>query len=247
MHHQSLQPSGCEPNPYSHVGLIMDGNRRWAAERGLPSTAGHVEGELRLFEIVDGCVDIGLPWLTVFAFSTENWQRDSLEVAAILGVITTALERRLEALHARKVRIRCLGETHRLPPRLQRAIAVTESLTEKNTGLTLTICIGHGGRQYIIEAVRKVVSQVRDGVMAPADISQDSITASMAWPDMPDVDLLIRTSGEQRISNFLLWHITESALRWVEKLWPDYTKQDFLHDLRHHREEGLRAISQSDQ
>ena len=208
-----------------HVACVMDGNGRWAQARGLPRTEGHKAGEHSLFEVVDACLDAGVEWLTVYAFSTENWKRPKDEVKFLLNFNEEILIRRREELHEKNVRVRFVGRRDwRVPKRLIRRMDETLELTQDNTGLTFTIAFNYGGRAEIVDAVRTIVASG-----TPADkITEKTIAGELYDPEMPDPDLVIRTSGEYRISNFLLWELAYSELLFTDTPWPDFGRQVFL-------------------
>jgi undecaprenyl diphosphate synthase len=203
----------------------MDGNGRWATRRGLKRTEGHAAGEEALFDVVDGALDIGVRWLTVYAFSTENWRRPADEVRYLMGFNESILVRRRDELHERGVRIRFVGRRDwRVPRRLVRQMDESLALTERNRTMTLTIAFNYGGRAEIVDAVRSLVAE---GV--PADkITEKAIASRLYDPEMPDPDLMIRTSGEYRISNFLLWELAYSELVFTDVLWPDFRRGDLF-------------------
>lgn len=208
----------------------MDGNGRWAQARGLPRTEGHKAGEHSLFEVVEACDDIGVEWLTVYAFSTENWKRPKDEVSFLINFNEEILIRRREELHERNVRVRFVGRRDwRVPKRLIRRMDETLELTRHNTGLTFTIAFNYGGRAEIVDAVRKVVANG-----TPADkVTEKTIARELYDPEMPDPDLVIRTSGEYRISNFLLWELAYSELLFTDTPWPEFGRQaliDSIHE-----------------
>jgi undecaprenyl diphosphate synthase len=203
----------------AHVACVMDGNGRWAARRGLARTDGHIAGEEALFNVVDGALEIGLRWLTVYAFSTENWRRPPDEVRFLMNFNETLLSRRRDELHRRGVRIRFAGRPdRRVPRRVQRAMDEATALTEGNRTMTLTLAFNYGGRAEIVDAVRALVA---DGV-SEGRVNEKAIASRLYFPDMPDPDLVIRTSGEYRISNFLLWELAYSELVFSDLLWPDF-------------------------
>jgi len=205
-----------------HVGCVMDGNGRWAGQRGLPRTEGHAAGEKALFDAVEGALALGLRWLTVYAFSTENWRRPPDEVRFLMNFNEGILVRRRDELNEKGVRIRFVGRRDwRVPKRLMRRIEEAEELTRDNRRLTLTFAFNYGGRVEIVDAVRALID---DGVSA-AKVDERAIGARLYRPDMPDPDLVIRTSGEFRISNFLLWQLAYSELVFVDVLWPDFRRQ----------------------
>jgi undecaprenyl diphosphate synthase len=203
-----------------HVAVVMDGNGRWAQKRGLPRTEGHAAGEEALFDTVDGALDLGLKWLTVYAFSTENWRRPADEVRFLMHFNESILERRRDELHERGVRIRFIGRRDwRVPKRLVR---------QMDESLTLTIAFNYGGRAEIVDAVRQLVL---DGVR-PDKVDEKAIRSRLYLPDMPDPDLMVRTSGEFRISNFLLWELAYSELVFTDVLWPDFRREHLFEAVR---------------
>ena len=205
-----------------HVGCVMDGNGRWAQKRGLPRTDGHAAGEDALFDAVEGALELGIGWLTVYAFSTENWRRPVDEVRYLMGFNESILTRRRDELHDRGVRIRFAGRRDwRVPKRLLRRMDEAASLTEKNRTMTLTIAFNYGGRAEIVDAVRAIVAE---GTRADK-IDERTIRSHLYLPDMPDPDLVVRTSGEFRISNFLLWELAYSELVFTDVLWPDFRRE----------------------
>jgi undecaprenyl diphosphate synthase len=207
----------------------MDGNGRWAAARGLPRTAGHSAGEEALLEAVDGALEIGISWLSVYAFSTENWRRPADEVAFLMNFNEGLLSRHRDELHEKGVRIRFSGRRERrVPNRILRRMDDAVELTAKNTKMTLTICFNYGGRAEIVDAVRALVDE---GVSARR-IDERAIASRLYFPDMPDPDLVIRTSGEYRISNFLLWELAYSELVFSDVLWPDFRREHLADAVR---------------
>ncbi|MBW3579097.1 MAG: di-trans,poly-cis-decaprenylcistransferase [Actinobacteria bacterium] len=206
-----------------HVAIIMDGNGRWANARGLPRTDGHAAGEAALFDTVEGALELGLEYLTVYAFSTENWRRPPHEVRFLLNFNESLLLRRKEDLHERQVRVRFIGRRGRpVPRRLVRLIEETEELTAGNGRMTLCVAFNYGGRAELMDAARRLCDDVQAGRINR--INQRTFAARLYDPDMPSVDLLIRTSGEQRTSNYLPWHAAYAELVFVETLWPDFDR-----------------------
>jgi undecaprenyl diphosphate synthase len=205
-----------------HVACVMDGNGRWARARGLPRTEGHTAGEDSMLEAVDAALEIGVEWLTVYAFSTENWRRPADEVRFLMNFNERILSRHRDDLHQKGVRIRFSGRRdRRVPKRIVERMDEAIALTAGNRTMTLTICFNYGGRAEIVDAVRAIV---RDGVKAER-VNERSIAARLYFPDMPDPDLVIRTSGEFRISNFLLWELAYSELVFTDVLWPDFRRE----------------------
>jgi undecaprenyl diphosphate synthase len=209
----------------AHVACVMDGNGRWASKRGLPRTEGHAAGEEALLDTVNGALDIGIRWLTMFAFSTENWRRPRDEVRYLMGFNESLLVRRRDELHQKGVRIRFAGRRDwRVPRRVLRRMDESVALTAANRRLTLTMAFNYGGRAEIVDAVRRLVA---DGVSADR-VDERALRARLYYPDQPDPDLVIRTSGEYRISNFLLWQIAYSELVFTNVLWPDFRREDLF-------------------
>ncbi len=213
----------------AHVACVMDGNGRWAQKRGLPRTEGHAAGEEALFDAVEGALELGVRWLTVYAFSTENWKRPVDEVRYLMQFNEGILSRRRDELHERGVRIRFVGRRDwRVPKRLLRRMDESLELTAANTTMTLTIAFNYGGRAEIVDAVRALVA-----AGTPADrIDERAIRRHLYDPTMPDPDLVVRTSGEYRISNFLLWELAYSELVFTDVLWPDFRRQHLAEAVR---------------
>ncbi|MCS5682888.1 MAG: polyprenyl diphosphate synthase [Actinomycetota bacterium] len=206
-----------------HVACVMDGNGRWAQAQGMARTEGHAAGEEALFDTVEGAQEIGIRWLTVFAFSTENWKRPPEEVKFLMEFNESLLVRRSHELHERDVRIRFVGRRNwRVPKRVLRRMDEAVDLTQHNSGMTLNIAFNYGGRAEIIDAVKEMID---DGVQIDR-IDERTLERYLYDSAMPDVDLLIRTSGEHRLSNFLLWQIAYSELLFTETLWPDFRRND---------------------
>ncbi len=225
----------------THVGIVMDGNGRGAQARGLPRIDGHAAGEASLFDTVEGALELGIRWLTVYAFSTENWRRPADEVRFLMNFNEGILVRRRDELHERDVRIRFLGRRDwRVPRRIVRRQDEALALTRNNRTMTLTIAFNYGGRAEIVDAVRALVAS---GIPANK-VDEKAIRAHLYDPDMPDPDLVVRTSGEYRISNFLLWELAYSELVFTDVLWPDFRRQHLFAavDEFHRRERRFGAI-----
>lgn len=212
-----------------HVGCVMDGNGRWATQRGLPRTEGHAAGEEALFDTVEGALDIGLDWLTVYAFSTENWRRPVDEVRYLMQFNERILTDRRDELHDLGVRITFAGRRDwRVPKRLLRRMDEALELTASNKRMTLTIAFNYGGRAEVVDAVRALVAE---GITADK-VDERAIRSHLYQPDMPDPDLVVRTSGEYRISNFLLWELAYSELVFTDVLWPDFRREHLFEAVR---------------
>jgi undecaprenyl diphosphate synthase len=222
----SAAPADRQPQ---HVGVIMDGNGRWANQRGLPRNAGHEAGEAALFDTVEGALQLGLRYLTVYAFSTENWKRPPGEVRFLMNFNRDLLRRRADDLDERRVRVRFIGRRGRpVPTGLVEMIEQTEARTAHHDRLNLQVAFNYGGRAELVDAARRMAEDVAAGRLRPARVNQRSIQARLYEPDAPDVDLLIRTSGEQRLSNFLLWEAAYAELVFTDVLWPNFTRQDLF-------------------
>ena len=206
-----------------HVGIILDGNGRWARARGLPRTAGHRRGAEVVRTILRGCPDRGIRYLTIYAFSSENWKRPVGEVEDLMGLFRLYLRREVAELRGNGVRIAFIGDRSRLSAEINALIGEAEESTGHNTTLTLTVAVNYGGRQEILDTARRIAEQVRDGVLDPGELSEETFQRNLQTRDLPDLDLVIRTSGEQRLSNFLLWQSAYTELVFVPTLWPDFT------------------------
>jgi len=209
-----------------HVAIIMDGNGRWALRRGLPRVAGHQEGVKTARAIVRAAGELGLPYLTLYAFSTENWSRPEEEVTTLMRLLEEAIYRELPELTARNVRLRVLGRTEGVPPAIRRGIEHVVEATRHNTGLNLQVAFNYGARDEIVDAVRALAARAVAGELRPEEITEAHVSAALYTAGIPDPDLLIRTSGEMRVSNFLLWQIAYTELWVTPTLWPDFTPAD---------------------
>jgi undecaprenyl diphosphate synthase len=210
-----------------HVAVIMDGNGRWAKSRGLPRIAGHRKGLERVRDLVVVCDDLGVEHLTVFAFSSENWRRPEQEVSLLMELFAQALEREVRKLHDKGIRFRVIGDIERFGPKIAQAIRNAEDLTRDNKRLTFTVAANYGGRWDIAQACAKVARQAMNGAIDPADITPETIEPHLSLSGTPEPDLFIRTGGEQRISNFLLWQLAYTELFFTPVLWPDFDRQQF--------------------
>lgn len=207
-----------------HAAMIMDGNGRWAKKKGLARLLGHREGYKTLRKVLLDCADIGIKYLTVYAFSSENWRRPADEVAGLMKLIETAARDELRAMHQNNVRVRIAGRISEVPEGLQRALEDGVNLTRNNTGITFTLAVNYGGRAEIVDAVKKIVE---DGV-APEEVTEDAISSRLYNPDIPDPDLMIRTAGEMRWSNFLVWQSSYCELFVTDKPWPEFGTDQLL-------------------
>lgn len=208
-----------------HIAVIMDGNGRWAKQRLLPRIAGHKAGVKSVRRIITRCAELKIEALTLFAFSTENWQRPAEEVNYLMNLFITMLKREVKKLHKENIRLRILGDRSRFNETLQQLMNQSEQLTAKNSGLTLNIAANYGGRWEICEAFRRIAYQVEINELKSTDVSAELIQKTLS--DLPNPELLIRTSGEQRISNFLLWQMADAQLYFTEVFWPDFDEKEF--------------------
>jgi undecaprenyl diphosphate synthase len=224
--------------PPKHVAIIMDGNGRWAKARGLPRTAGHRKGVEAVRRTVEAARELGVPYLTMFGFSSENWRRPEGEVFDLMQLRRFYLRSEIAELHKNGVRLRVIGDRSKLSGDIVTMIEKAEELTRGNTELNLIIALSYGSRQEIADAARQMVRDALEGRLRPEDVTEESFSARLLTRDIPDPDLLIRTSGEQRISNFLLWQSAYTELVFVDTLWPDFTKRDL--------EDAIREFNQRD-
>jgi trans,polycis-polyprenyl diphosphate synthase len=225
-------PSGARPPELPgdlvprHVAVVMDGNGRWAKQRGLPRTAGHEAGEESLFDVLMGAIEVGVEHLSAYAFSTENWKRSPDEVRFLMGFNRQVIRRRRDQLHEMGVRIRWAGRRPKLWKSVIGELEDAEHLTRDNRTITLTMCVNYGGRAEIADAAAAVAADVAAGRLRPDKINEKVFARYLDEPDMPDVDLFVRSSGEQRTSNFLLWQSAYAELVFLDTLWPDFDRRD---------------------
>jgi len=219
-------PANAGPRAPNHVAIIMDGNGRWASARGLPRAAGHRQGAEAVRRTVTGAIELGISYLTLYSFSSENWKRPVTEVEDLMGLLRRYLQGEIAELHKKGIRLRVIGERARLPRAIVRLIDEAEARTAGLDQLVLVMAISYGGRQDILSAARKLAEQAAAGQLDPAQIGEEHLSGALTTHGIPDPDLVIRTSGEKRISNFLLWQSAYSELVFVDKLWPDFGKDD---------------------
>ena len=210
-----------------HIAIIMDGNGRWAKAHGVTRATGHENGGKTVQRVIDLCREKGVKWLTLYAFSTENWGRSKLEVTALMRMLVKYLYERLPEMMEKNVRAHAIGELYMLPKNAQEALREVIEKTKGNTGLNAVLALSYGSRQEITAAARSLAQDVKDGTLDPADITPDMLASRLYTAGMPDPDLLIRTSGELRISNYLLWQISYSEIHVTDVLWPDFDRADF--------------------
>ena len=221
-----------------HIAIIMDGNGRWAAEKGKPRSFGHQAGVDTVRRITAECTRLGVKYLTLYTFSTENWNRPATEVAALMGLVLTSLED--EIFMKNNVRFRVIGDLKRLPEEVRLKLHETEEHTAANTAMTMVIALSYSSRWEITEATRQIANEVKAGALNPADINEDTIAQHMATAFMPDPDLLIRTGGEERISNYLLWQIAYSELYFCDTFWPDFSEEELQRAIANYQQRQRR-------
>jgi undecaprenyl diphosphate synthase len=217
--------------PLSHIAIIMDGNGRWAKKRMLPRVMGHREGTKATKKIVRACGELGIKHLTLYVFSSENWERPLPEVDALMTLLVDMVRQEIEDLMRNNVRLCALGKLSRLPEVTRRELQLGIERTKNNTGLQLNLAISYGGREEILDAARGLAEKVKRGEINPAEIDEQSFRAQMYLPDVPDPELLIRTGGDQRISNYLLWQIAYTELYVTPTLWPDFDKDGLVESI----------------
>ena len=227
------QPPTRAPGTPRHVAVIMDGNGRWASRRAMPRHVGHKAGVKAVRAVVEGCARRGVEALTLFAFSSENWGRPAEEVARLMELFVEAMDREVAQLHRNGIRVRFIGDLATLKPDLRALIAKAEALTAANPNLTLYIALSYGGRWDIAQAARRLAERVRAGDLDPAAIDERALGRELALADAPEPDLFIRTGGEQRLSNFLLWNLAYTELYFCDCLWPDFDDEQLERALRH--------------
>ncbi len=223
-----------------HIAIIMDGNGRWASKRGLPRSAGHREGANNLKRIVSECNSIGIRYLTVFAFSTENWSRPKSEVDTLMSLLLEFLHNSDKELSGKNIRIRIIGESEGLSPKIIKEIDRVVRNTERNTGLNLVIALNYGSRNEIVRAAVKIAGEIQSGSMKPEDINEKVFSSYLYTAGMPDPDLIIRPSGESRLSNFLLWQSSYAEFWYSDTLWPDFNKQDLYQAIADYQKRNRR-------
>ena len=231
----SPHPSGATPPNLpkelipKHVAIVMDGNGRWAKERGLPRTKGHEMGEASLLDCVHGAIELGITHISAYAFSTENWKRSPDEVKFLMGFNRDVIRRRRDEMNELGVRVRWAGQRKRLWKSVIDELETAEELTKDNNTLTLTMCVNYGGRAEIAEAAKKIAKHVQEKKLDPDKIDERTIAKYLDEPDMPDVDLFVRSSGEQRTSNFLIWQSAYAEMVFLDTLWPDFDRRHLWH------------------
>lgn len=211
-----------------HIAIIMDGNGRWAKKKGFDRTRGHQEGVESVRKAIEVCGDLGIPYLTLFAFSTENWNRPKLEVSFLMKLLANTINAEINELHQKNIRLMIIGEMEKLPTSALNSLQKAVELTKENTKATLIVALNYGSQLEILRATQKIAEKVKNGEMEVTEITPEIIEQNLYTHNIPNVDLLIRTSGEQRISNFLLWQIAYAELYFTDVMWPDFKKENFL-------------------
>jgi len=223
-----------------HVGIIMDGNGRWASKRGLPHAAGHEAGAKSVRAVVEAARELGIQALSLYAFSTENWRRSSTEVNALFRLLSKYIKLELENIHKEDIRVTIMGRTDGLSKKTLSELEYCKSRTAGNKSMILNVGINYGGRAEIVDAVKSIAAEVKAGRLAPEAINEDVVSKHLYHPELPDLDLLIRTSGEQRISNFMLWQISYAEIICVDTLWPDFRKAHLVKTIEEYQSRSRR-------
>jgi undecaprenyl diphosphate synthase len=238
-----LRESGDIP---AHIAVIMDGNGRWAVGRSLPRVAGHREGVKSVRDIVEACGQLGVGYLTLYAFSTENWNRPREEVSTLMRLLLNSLREETDRLHRNNVRLTAMGDIEKLPQKVQAKLHETISVTKNNTGLTLNLALSYSGRWELMKALKEIACRIQRGELSPDDIDESLIGKHLLTAGMPEPDLLIRTGGEYRVSNFMLWQLAYSELYISERYWPDFRRPDLYDAIRdyQHRERRFGLVSE---
>lgn len=211
-----------------HIAIIMDGNGRWAKGLGKLRVFGHKNGVSAVREVLEGAIEIGVSYLTLYAFSSENWNRPKLEVKALMELLISSLHKELKTFQKNGVRLKAIGQLDHLPASIQKTLSETIEATKNNSACTLTLALSYGSRAEIIDATKKIAEQVAEGTLKVDDISEELFSKSLYTSEIPDPDLMIRTSGEQRISNYLLWQMAYTELWFSPKMWPEFTRNDLF-------------------
>ncbi len=219
MHQQTLQPP-------KHIAIIMDGNGRWAQQRGLPRIAGHRAGAEAVHRTVDACIKLGVQTITLYAFSSENWKRPKSEVRALMQLLDRFLKEKAKEMNKRKVRLQAIGQLDRLPAKTRQRLDSAIESTASNTALTVNLALSYSGRDEITDATKAIANKIAQGSLTPTDISHETISAHLYNAELPDPELLIRTSGEFRLSNFMLWQLSYTEIVIFDKFWPEFDESD---------------------
>jgi undecaprenyl diphosphate synthase len=230
-----------------HIAIIMDGNGRWAKKRGLPRAFGHENGAKAVRQVVEGCAEIGVENLTLYAFSTENWNRPKLEVQTLMRLLISSIKREIKTLQKNNIKLCAIGNLDTLPSKVYKELFDVMEKTKLNNKMTLTVALSYGSREELISSIKEISIKVKNNIISPEKIDESIINEHLYTRNLPDVDLLIRTSGEQRISNFLLWQIAYAELYFTDTLWPDFTKEDLYHAIIEYQKRERRFGKTSEQ
>lgn len=225
----------------------MDGNGRWAKQKGLFRSKGHEKGTTAVRETVEAAAQLGIPYLTLYAFSTENWNRPKLEVETLMRLLVSSLKKEIKTLQENNIKLNAIGNIDALPKKAQKELQEVISLTKSNTRVTLTLALSYGSREEIIKTIKEISHKVKNNLISPENIDESVLNNHLYTHDLPDVDLLIRTSGEQRISNFLLWQIAYAELYFTKTLWPDFNKEGFYEAILNYQNRERRFGKTSEQ
>lgn len=231
----------------THLAIIMDGNGRWAKQKGLFRSMGHENGTKAVREIVEGSAEIGIPFLTLYAFSTENWNRPKLEVELLMKLLVSSLKKEIKTLSDNQIKLNAIGNLEALPKKAYNELMGVMEKTKNNSRMTLTLALSYGSREEITKTIKEISLKVKNNLISPHEIDETVINNHLYTQNLPDVDLLIRTSGEQRISNFLLWQIAYAELYFTETLWPDYTKNHLFEAILNYQNRERRFGKTSEQ
>lgn len=230
-----------------HIAIIMDGNGRWAKKQGYFRSFGHENGTKAVRDIVEACAELPIPYLTLFAFSTENWNRPKVEVNTLMKLLVSSLKKEIETLQENNIKLNAIGDLKALPKKAYTELGDVLEKTKNNSRMTLTLALSYGSREEITKTIKEISLKVKNNLISPHDIDESVINNHLYTQDLPDVDLLIRTSGEQRISNFLLWQIAYAELYFTEILWPDYRKKDLFEAILNYQNRERRFGKTSEQ
>lgn len=231
----------------SHIAIIMDGNGRWAKQRGKLRVFGHENGTNSVKEVVEACTEIGVKNLTLYAFSTENWKRPKLEIQTLMKLLISSLKKEMKNLHKNNIKLNTIGDIKTLPTKVLNELSDVIELTKNNTRMTLTIALSYGSRDELINTVKEISIKVKNNIISADKIDESVINEHLYTRQLPDVDLLIRTSGEQRVSNFLLWQIAYAEFYFTEVLWPDFGKEDLYKSIKNYQQRERRFGKTSEQ
>ena len=243
----SLQDQIDKNNVPNHLAVIMDGNGRWAKKKGLFRIKGHEKGSNAVKEIVEACAEINIPYLTLYAFSTENWNRPKLEIELLMKLLITSLKKELKTLQKNNIKLNAIGNLDALPIKVYNELFDVIKKTETNKQKTLTLALSYGSREEIIKTIKEISLKVKNNIISPENIDESVINNHLYTQNLPDVDLLIRTGGEQRISNFLLWQIAYAELYFTDILWPDFTKNNLFEAILNYQNRERRFGKTSEQ